>query len=192
MKKAVFFDRDGVVVKNVEGIAPTKVQDLELILGSVPVIKRLQKNGYKIFIVSNQPDIALGKIDEKTRKALVKKFEKLLKEYKLSANGIYYCFHHPRGIIKKYSKDCDCRKPKPGMLLKAIHDDKIEPAKSFIIGDRATDIKAGSLAGVKTILLDPKDSQQNYLLEYNVKPDFVIKRLPEAIKILNNYQTTNV
>ena len=183
MKKAIFFDRDGVIVENIDGEAPPKKEDLKLNLESVPVMKGLLQKGYSIFVISNQPDVALGKINENVKKALLKKFRELLGENNISAN-IYYCFHHPRGIIKKYAKDCDCRKPKPGMLLKAIHDYKIDPSKSFIIGDRATDVKAGSLAGFKTILLDPENSEENYLLEYKVKPDFIIKRMSDVIRVI--------
>lgn len=184
MQRAVFLDRDGVIVKKVDGEAPIQVKDLELFLKSVPVIKKLNERGYKIFVVSNQPDVALGRIDEKTKKALVKKFEALLKNNDIKVDGIYYCFHHPKGVIKKYSKVCNCRKPKPGMLLKAIRDYKIDPAKSYIIGDRATDVKAGSLATIKTILIDPRNSEVNYLLQYNVRADFRIKKLSDALDII--------
>lgn len=183
MNKAVFVDRDGVIVKNIDGEAPKRVDDLKLNLESIPVMKRLKEKGYNIFVVSNQPDVALGKINENVKKTLLKKFAELLRRNNITV-GIYYCFHHPRGVIKKYTKDCNCRKPKPGMLLKAIHDHKINTSKSFIIGDRATDIKAGNLAGIKTILLDPNNSEQNYLLEYNAKPDFTIKKLSDVIRII--------
>lgn len=183
MKKAVFFDRDGVIVKNVDGEAPKKVDDLKLNLESIPVMKRLKEKGYNVFVVSNQPDVALGKINENIKKILIKKFAELLRKKNISTS-IYYCFHHPRGVIKKYTKDCNCRKPKPGMLLKAIHDHKVDTSKSFIIGDRATDIKAGNLAGVKTILIDPGNSEQNYLMQYQIKPDFTIKKLSEVIRII--------
>lgn len=184
MNKAVFLDRDGVIVKNIEGQAPRTPQDLRLTLDSVPLIKKLQEKGYKIFVVSNQPDRALGLIDEKNKKAMLKKFEALLKKNNINVDGIYYCFHHPQGILKKYAKDCNRRKPKPGMLLKAIRDYKIDPAKSYIIGDRATDVKAGSLSSIKTILIDPRNSEVNYLLEYNVRADFRIKKLSDALDII--------
>ena len=184
MNRAVFFDRDGVIVKNVDSEAPRKVGDLRLNLESIPIIKALQQRGYNIIVVSNQPDVALGKIDEKTKKSLIKIFKQLLKKHRISSLGFYYCFHHPQGVIKKYTKDCNCRKPKPGMLLKAIRDWKIDPAKSYIIGDRATDIKAGSLTGIKTILIDPRNSEVNYLLQYNVRANFRIKKLSDALDII--------
>lgn len=184
MNKAFFLDRDGVVVKNIGSVAPTNVKDLELIPEAITLIKELQKRGYKIIVISNQPDVALGIIDELTKNALVERFGQLIEENDVSLDGIYYCFHHPQSAIKKYAKDCDCKKPKPGLLLKAYLDHKIDPAKSFIIGDRASDIKAGSLAGVRTILLDPEYSEKNYLEEYQVKPDFTVNKLLEVTEII--------
>lgn len=184
MNKAVFLDRDGIIVKNIDGEAPIRVSGMELIPKIIPILFKLKKMDYRIIVTSNQPNAAQGIITEETKEALVKKFEKLLKKYKFSVDGIYYCFHHPQAVVKKYAKNCDCKKPKPGMLLKAMYDHKIKPNKSFMIGDRASDIKAGSLTGIKTILFDPENLEQNYLLEYNVKPDFTIKKLPEIIEII--------
>ena len=184
MNKAIFLDRDGVIVKNVGGEAPLRVSDLELIPETILVILELKKRGYKIIIVSNQPNYAQGMISEGTKTRLVKKFEKLLKENSLDVDAIYYCFHHPQGVVKKYSKYCDCKKPKPGMILKAIKKYKIDPTKSYIAGDRATDIKAGNSAGVKTILLDPENAEVNYLLEYQVNPDFVVKKITDILNII--------
>lgn len=184
MKKAIFLDRDGVLVRNIEGQAATKVEDLELVLKSIPILRKLKRKGYKIFIISNQPDIALGKIDEDTKKALVKKFADLLIKNNLKVDGIYYCFHHPKAVVKKYAKNCFCRKPKPGLILKAIRDHQINPSDSFIIGDRATDVKAGSLAKVKSILLDPDNLERDFLLKYNVEPDFTIKKLADIDKVI--------
>lgn len=183
MNRAVFFDRDGIIVKNINGVAPKKSNDLELILEAISVIKKLQRRKYKVVIISNQPDIALGKINENTKEEIQKGFEILLKKKGISAN-IYYCFHHPQGIVKKYSQDCNCRKPKIGMFVQAIDDHKIDPLKSYIVGDRATDVKAGILVGIKTILFDPINFEQDYLLRYQVKPDFMIKKLSDIMGII--------
>lgn len=184
VKRAVFFDRDGIIVKPVNGEAPTKVSDLELISETIPVIFRLQKMGYKIIVVSNQPDVALGVIDEKTKRGLVKKFEKLLKEARVKVDTIYYCFHHTKGVIKKYTRNCSCHKPKPGMLLKAKRAFDLDMGISFIVGDRASDIVAGKKAGVRTILLDPKNAQKDYLTLHNIKPDYTINSIKETLKII--------
>lgn len=186
MNKAVFFDRDGVIIKKIAGEAPTKISDLELIPEAIPVISELKNKGYKIIVVSNQPNVAQGIITEEVNNGLVKKFEKLLKENNINVDGVYYCFHHERGVVKKYIRICNCKKPKPGMLLKAMRDHKIDPKESYMVGDRALDIKAGSLAGVKTILIDPENSEKFYLLEYKAKPDFVIKKLTNVLNIIKD------
>ena len=184
LNSAVFLDRDGVIVKPVDGEAPTRISDLELIPEVIPVIFKLQKRGYKIIVVSNQPDVALGIIEEETKQGLVKKFEQLLQENNVKLDAIYYCFHHERGIVKKYSVNCSCHKPKPGMLLKAQKTFNLDMNKSFIIGDRASDIVAGGKAGVKTILLDPENAQDNYLSLHNIEPDYTISNIAEALKII--------
>ncbi len=183
MNKAVFLDRDGVIVKNINGEASRKASDLKLIKSSIPVIKKLQKKGFVVIVVSNQPDISLGLIDEKTKEEIAKKFRELLSKEKINLD-IYYCFHHANGVFKKYAKNCSCHKPKPGMLLRAINKYNIDPKLSYIVGDRASDIKAGSLVGVKTILVDPKHQEKKYLQQYNVEPKFIIKKIDEVLNII--------
>lgn len=183
MEKAVFLDRDGVIVENINGEAPTKASDLKLINISIQVIKRLQKKGFKVIVISNQPDVALGLISEKTKTELVRKFKELLLKENIKID-IYYCFHHARGINIKYTKNCSCHKPKPGMLLKVINKYDIDPKLSYMVGDRASDIKAGSLAGVRTVLLDPNGQEKRYLEEYKVEPDFIIKKINEVLNII--------
>lgn len=181
---AVFLDRDGVITEKIKSDAPQKVSDLKIIPEIIPVINKLQERGYKIIVTSNQPDVALGNISEEIKEKLKKHFEELLKKNKLAVDGIYYCFHHTKGVIKKYTKDCSCHKPKPGMLLKAAKDLSLDLTKSYIIGDRASDIVAGSKVGVTTILFDPEDNQEKYLTLHNIKPDFTIKSVADALKII--------
>ncbi len=183
MKKTVFLDRDGIIVENIDGEAPTKTSDLKLINISIQVIKKLQKRGFKVIVVSNQPDVALGLISEKTKVELVKKFKELLLKENVKID-VYYCFHHTKGINIKYTKNCICHKPKPGMLLKAINKYNIDPELSYMVGDRASDIKAGDLSGVNTILLDPNGQEKRYLGEYKVEPDFIIKKVDEVLNII--------
>lgn len=185
-KKAVFLDRDGIIVKPIQEEAPQKVQDLKLIPQIIPIIKKLKDLGYLIIVVSNQPDIAMRKITEKTRLNLENKFTRLLEEKTINIDAIYYCHHHPESTIEKYAKNCDCRKPKPGMLLKAAKKFNIDLCTSFLVGDRASDIKAGDLAGVETILFDPKNLQKKYLVENIVKPNIKIKSLPEILSYVES------
>lgn len=184
-RRALFLDRDGVITYSVDGEAARNPDDLRIIPEIIPVIKKAKTSGFLVFVVSNQPDIALGKIDEPTKVSLEKHFEELIKKKGLPIDAIYYCHHHPKGTIKKYAIACDCRKPKPGMLLQAVKEHNIDLAESFLLGDRASDIKAGKSAGVKkTILYDPQKTQTSHLLDLSVTPDYTIKTLGEAAKII--------
>lgn len=183
-KRALFLDRDGIIVKPVQQEAPLSPKDLYLIPSIIPVIKKARKLGFLIIVVSNQPDIALGKISEATRLALEKKFTDLLQKKRLEVDGIYYCHHDPKGTNPKYSKICKCQKPKPGMLLRAMKKFHINAPGSFMVGDRASDIKAGLTIGVRTILFDPLNLQEKYLKEHKVKPDYKINSLPQIVPLI--------
>lgn len=150
-KKAVFLDRDGVLIKDV-GYAH-KASQIEFIPGIIKKLKDYQNSGYSLVVVSNQSGVARGYFGEKD----VVKFNNALKK-KLKAKGIslldiYYCPHHPDGIVKKYSKVCECRKPRTGMLEKAKKEHNIDLSKSIMIGDKESDIEAGKRAGLKKVLL---------------------------------------
>lgn len=183
-EKAIFFDRDGIIVRPVLGEATTKISQLRLIPQIIPVIRKARRFGYLIIVVSNQPDIALGRISESTKKALENGFTDLLKKNGLKIDGIYYCHHHPKGAIPKYTKLCKCQKPRPGMLLKAMKKFHIKASQSFMIGDRASDVMAGVSAGVKTILYDPNNLQKSHLLKHQVKPDYKIRSLFSIINLI--------
>ncbi len=185
IKRAVFFDRDGIVNKPIDGNSPRKVRDVALFEDIITVVQLVREKGFMTFIASNQPDISLGKVNELTRKALENHFEIVFKKNNIIFDAIYYCYHHENGINPKYPKDCDCRKPKPGLLLRAATEYSIDLKQSYFIGDRAMDVKAGNLAGTKTILFDKDKTQAPYLQLHNVRPDFTIFNLFEAIKIIS-------
>ena len=182
--RAAFFDRDGILVRPVDGEAPQRLEDLSLLPESIPVVRAVRQCGFLTIVVSNQPDAALGFINESTRRSLEKKFTALAKESNLPIDAISYCHHHPRGVVVKYTKDCSCRKPKPGMIINAGRKFAIDLRHSYMIGDRASDVKAGCDAGVTTILFDPEGSQQEYLKKLMVQPDYTVKHLKEVVNIL--------
>lgn len=183
-KPAVFFDRDGIIVQPTHGEAPISPDQLELIQQIIPVLKKTKERGYLSFVVSNQPDIALGLINENAKAEMEKKFVSLLKDKDIAIDKIYYCHHDVKSSNPKYSLDCNCRKPKPGLLKMAMEEFEIDSEKSFMIGDRASDIKAGQSAGVKTILYDPENLQEEYLEVHNIRPDFEIGELWQILQII--------
>ena len=183
-RPAIFFDRDGIIVAPINGEAPTSADQMELIPEIVPVLKKTKEKGYLIFVVSNQPDIALGLVDEKIKDQMEERFVGLLRDQNIEIDKIYYCRHDKNGSNPKYSFDCDCRKPKPGLLIQAKKEFEIDMERSFMVGDRASDVKAGQSAGTKTILFDPTNLQKSYLKEHRIKPDFEIDELWQILQII--------
>ncbi len=143
MNKAVFIDRDGVI-NNDEGhyyIYNTK--DFKLNEGLIEGLQLLQNEGFKIIVVTNQGGVAKGEYTESDVQKVHNYFMKLMLEKGISISAIYYCPHHDKVM------DCNCRKPKPGMILKGIEEHHIDPNCSYLIGDSPRDIEAGENAGLK-------------------------------------------
>ena len=148
MKKAVFLDRDGVInkafVKKGLPTSPNSLDELEILPGVKESIIRLKKLNFICLVVTNQPDVPRVKINKKT---VIEMNNFLKKEIEL--NDIFVCYHDD-------NDNCNCRKPKPGLLLQARKKWNVDFKKSFIIGDRWKDIQAGEKVGCKTIFLDYK------------------------------------
>lgn len=154
-QRAVFLDRDGTINKYV-GFLHSPEQ-LELLPGAAEAIKQINQSGYLCIVVTNQPVIARGEVTIEGLQQIHNKLETLLGEQGAYLDAIYYCPHHPdkgfEGEIKELKVDCDCRKPKPGMLLKAAQDFNIDLSASWMIGDSDIDVEAGKRAGCQTFQL---------------------------------------
>ncbi len=157
-QRAIFLDRDGTINKYAGFIKSPK--EFELIPGVANTIKQLNDLGYLVIVVTNQPVIARGEATYETLENIHNKMETLLGEEGAYVDAIYYCPHHPHkgyeGEIPELKIECDCRKPKPGMLLKAAADFNIDLNESWMIGDSQNDILAGINAGCKTALISQK------------------------------------
>lgn len=155
-RPCIFLDRDGVINKNMD-TNPT-VQNFELLNGVCEAIKKINKSDYLAVVVTNQPMIAKGFTTFEEVEETHRKMETLLGDKGAYVNAIYYCPHHPekgfKGEVENLKVDCDCRKPKPGMLFKAAKDLNIDLKNSWMIGDSQRDIDAGKNAGCKTISID--------------------------------------
>ena len=157
--KAVFLDRDGVINELVhhqeQGVidSPFTVEQFRLLSGVGRAISKFHEMGYKVIVVSNQPGIAKGHLSWETFGQIREKMRQDLAREGAFVDREYYCFHHPEAKIDNLRSDCDCRKPKPGMLLQAAEDMSVDLSRSWLIGDNLTDIKAGKEAGCQTILL---------------------------------------
>ena len=165
-QKAFFLDRDGTINKYVGFLR--NIEDFELIEGVSEAIKLINQSGYLTIVVTNQPVIARGEITWEELHEIHKKMETQLGRDGAYIDGIYICPHHPdkgfEGERPEYKLDCDCRKPKPGLLLKAAEDFNIDLSQSIMIGDSERDVDAGNAAGCKeSILLET--NKDNALLQ---------------------------
>jgi len=155
-QKAIFLDRDGTINKYVGFLRD--INDFELNDNVSKAIKRINNSDYLCIVVTNQPVIARGEVTFDQLREIHNKMETLLGNDGAYIDGLYFCPHHPdsgfEGEVKELKIDCDCRKPKPGMLLKAAEDFNIDLSQSYMIGDSDNDMAAGGNAGCKCIKID--------------------------------------
>lgn len=196
MSKAVFYDRDGVInemacdAENGLVHIPWSVNEVVLNHGIIELLKATKKSGFLNVIISNQPDIGLNRITDKIFKDIEKNILQKIENESAVIDKSYYCFHHPFAKLKKYKKDCQCRKPKTGLFLQAAKEMNIDLRQSWMIGDGLYDIVAGRNAGCKTILI-ANNVQTGHLKAIedqlkNTKPDFIVKNAKEAVSIFSN------
>ena len=176
-QKAVFLDRDGTLNKYIGFLR--EAEQFELLDGVGVAIRKINRAGYLAIVVTNQPVIARGEVSYEELDEIHKKMETLLGKEGAYVNAIYFCPHHPNkgfpGERVELKIDCECRKPKPGMLLQAAADFNIDLAKSWMIGDGENDIKAGQNAGCRTALIGSESYGQTVTVS-SLK-DFVEKYL---------------
>jgi len=162
-QKAVFLDRDGTINKYVGFLR--NIDEFDLIDGVADAIKMINNSGYLAIVVTNQPVIARGEVKLGELQEIHNKMETLLGFHGAYLDGIYFCPHHPHkgydGEIPELKFDCDCRKPKPGLLIQAAKDYNIDLTNSWMIGDNENDIKAGKAADCYTGLIGENDYDQN-------------------------------
>lgn len=149
--RAVFLDRDGVI--NVDRGYVHRAADFQLIDGVIDGLLTLQTAGYLLLIVTNQAGIGRGFYTEDDFLAFSLYVDAVLKSKGVYIARTYYCPHHPDAKVTRYRVACDCRKPQPGMLLRARDEFGIDMSRSAIVGDKATDVLAGQRAGVATKVL---------------------------------------
>lgn len=174
-QKAIFLDRDGTINKYVGFLRD--INQFELILGIEDAFRKINESGYLAIIVTNQPVIARGEVSLEELEEIHNKMETLLGLKGAYVDAIYYCPHHPHkgytGERPEYKIECDCRKPKPGMLLNAAEDFNIDLSQSWMIGDGENDIKAGIAAGCKTALLSDQEEKYGQTMIVRTLIEFV-------------------
>jgi D-glycero-D-manno-heptose 1,7-bisphosphate phosphatase len=181
MYSAIFIDKDGTLIKDI----PYNVDPKEIYLTPdiAETLKKFQDKGYKIIVISNQSGVAHGFFKEKDLKPVFKKIDTLLEPHEVKISGYFYCPHHPQGSVKPYNVSCNCRKPKPGLFQQAANKLGINLKTSWMIGDSASDIQAGTAAGCSTILFNYYSPQIPKMSI--IKPDFTAKNAQDLIQIVN-------
>jgi len=146
--KAVFLDRDGVLNKEM-GDYVCRFEDFHILEHNFKPLKELQDRGYLLIVATNQGGLAKGWYTEDELGKMHKALKDTYHTHGVELTDFFYCPHHP-----DFTGDCDCRKPKPGLLLQGIKKYDIDPSRSYFIGDRERDVTAGTAAGVTGILID--------------------------------------
>lgn len=178
-KKAVFLDRDGTIVVHEPYLSSP--DQLKLLPYAAEGIRLFQKMGYFVFIITNQSGIARGFFDEERLQHIHDKLLNMLQKESVTINGIYYCPHHTDGVVEPYRVACDCRKPKPKMILDAANKYHVNLAQSLMIGDAAVDMQAGKNAGCICVLV--KNPRCDVSDELSENADYVVNDLREAARV---------
>lgn len=152
MHKAVFIDKDGtLVVDRPYDVDPAKIA---LMPGAAEALRAISRAGYLLFVISNQPGLALGRFSERDLRRYLDRLHWLLGAHGVFPTSYYCCPHHPVGTVAAWQVRCDCRKPRAGLLRQATTDYRIDTTRSWMIGDILDDVEAGHRAGCRSILID--------------------------------------
>ncbi|TXT65287.1 MAG: D-glycero-beta-D-manno-heptose-1,7-bisphosphate 7-phosphatase [Promethearchaeota archaeon] len=177
MPSAIFLDRDGVINKEVNYLSDPN--EFKLLDGTIEALRIFQKKGYLLIVITNQSGLARGYFSVETLNKIHDKMRRLLKEKGIRLDDIIYCPHHP-----DFTGECECRKPKPGMILEAQESFNINIGSSYMVGDKLSDIEAGQLAGCKTVLLLTGHGLRERKKINQIKPDFIFNSLLDFAKSL--------
>ncbi len=184
MNKAIFIDKDGTLIQDIPYNVNPKL--ITLNEGVIESLKTFQNLGYFLIIITNQSGIAMGCFKSHALKKAVRRIEDLLRYNGVYIDGFLYCPHHPEGKVEKYAIECECRKPKPGLLHTAAEKFNIDLSKSWMIGDILNDIEAGNRAGCKTILIN-NGNETEWLMNDIRKPTHIVNDMNEAASYITNH-----
>jgi D,D-heptose 1,7-bisphosphate phosphatase len=179
-RKAVFLDKDGTLIENVPyNVDPDRIH----LLAGADQLRSLSEAGYALIVISNQSGVARGYFAEAALIKVEQRLRSRLAEIGVPLQGFYYCPHHPDGTVAEYAIECDCRKPKPGLLQQAAREHAIDLAQSWFIGDILHDVAAGRAAGCRTVLID-NGNETEWQLSRQRLPHHVVNDLAEASRII--------
>lgn len=158
-RKAAFLDRDGVI--NLDRAYVSRWEDFEFVPGAIDAMRRLKKAGYALVVVTNQSGIARGYYTEAQYQALTAAMKQALADAGVAVDAVYHCPHHAKGEVAELAIDCDCRKPAPGMILRAAKELNLSLADSILVGDKPSDIEAARAAGIGKAYIVQSDNAES-------------------------------
>jgi D-glycero-D-manno-heptose 1,7-bisphosphate phosphatase len=172
---AIFLDRDGTLIKDVHHLR--RIEDIELIPGASEAIARINRAGIPAIIITNQSAVARGWLTEEQVQELQEEVDRQFQARNAHFNGFYFCPHHPEIGNSVYKIRCECRKPKPGLILKAAREKDLDLNRSVMIGNSESDVLAGRAAGCQTVLFT--STQQG--TEGATTADYIASEIGQAI-----------
>jgi D-glycero-D-manno-heptose 1,7-bisphosphate phosphatase len=191
-RPAVFLDRDGTINEQMGYVNHTC--RFQLLPGAATAIKKLNDAHIPVVVISNQSGLARGYFPEELLTAVHEKMHKLLAVEHAKVDAIYYCPHHPEAKEERFRENCNCRKPKPGLIFQAAEELHLLPEQSFVVGDRWSDIKTAANCGARSVLVRTgygRGDEQYIGPTQEIQPDFKADDLDEAVDwILKEIQSS--
>jgi D-glycero-D-manno-heptose 1,7-bisphosphate phosphatase len=178
VKPCVFLDRDGTLIE--EGSYLRGPDGVVVFPWTIDALRLLARGGYALVIVSNQGGVARGMYDEPAVEAIHASLARRFAAGGVSLDGMYYCPHHPEGIIERYRVRCDCRKPGTGLVRRAVEELGVDPARSFVVGDRWIDVQLADACGARGVLVRTGYGAGEEAAGASARPAAIVDNLIEA------------
>ncbi len=178
-KRAVFLDRDGTLIRHCEYL--TELSDLELFEETGEAVRLLNQRRIPAVVITNQSAVARGLLSEDGLLAIHSEMQARLRHRGAFLDAFYYCPHHPTEGEQPYRRNCTCRKPQPGLIVKASDELGLSPRLSFMVGDSQSDLEAGRRAGCRTVLIETEGDENHSLAEIGSSADFVATDVLQAV-----------
>lgn len=185
-KGGIFLDRDGTINEEVNYLSSP--EHIKLLPGSADAIHEANLLGFPVFVITNQSGIARGLFSEQQLQEIHQHLLSVLEQHDAHITAIYYCPHHPEWGSGANRNDCECRKPKTGMIMNAVRDFDVDPKESFVVGDRMVDVQTGIAVGARSILVMTGYGREELELcrKSGVAIDHVADNLYEAMQFIKH------
>ncbi|MFW6188947.1 MAG: D-glycero-alpha-D-manno-heptose-1,7-bisphosphate 7-phosphatase [Planctomycetota bacterium] len=160
MKRAVFLDRDGTIIEDVDYL--TEIDQIRLLPGVADALRRLKRAGFLLLVVTNQSAVARGRLTEQELALIHDELDSRLARQGVNIDAFYYCPHLPGAEVEHYDVVCNCRKPEPGLFEEAVAEWHVNPAESYAVGDSRRDVQAGKDAGCQTVYIGHEETEADF------------------------------